>query len=312
MAVAQAQFERVACPLCGAHRSDPYRRVRDLLFHTEGSFTLVRCRECRLVYLNPRPCGDALAGHYPSDYFCYGSAMGDYSSPARAASGNAAIVMHLRRRQLESITGPLNSQTHLLDVGCGANLFNYHLEKARGCRTVGLDFNAEVISRVRQRFGLDAVAASLPEADLPADHFDVVTMYEYLEHEPAPRRVLGEARRVLKASGYLAVETPDLSSGISKLFRGKWIQLDAPRHLALYDSATLRRLLEECGFEIIDLRPHSSPWLVGFSALAALGYRNVGRCRPWELVLGVLLSLPLLPLPWIFPEFIRAYARVRQ
>jgi hypothetical protein len=134
-------------------------------------------------------------------------------------------------------------------------------------------------------------------------------MYEYIEHEGRPLDVLREARRLTKPGGWLAIETPDISSGLAKLFGRKWAQCDTPRHLVLYDRVTITKMLEKCGYKVIAIRRLTNQWMLGFNIMVALGFRNMGRLRLWETVLGVGLTLPFFYLPWIFPEFMRVYAR---
>ena len=79
--------------------------------------------------------------------------------------------------------------------------------------------------------------------------------------------------------------------------------------MVLYDRVTITKMLEKCGYEVIGLRPLVNQWMLGFDIMVALGFRNMGRLRLWEMLLGVGLTLPFIYLPWIFPEFMRVYAR---
>jgi SAM-dependent methyltransferase len=318
-------LEHVPCPVCGADDAEVRHRVRDHLFGQPDEFNLVRCRGCRVLYLNPRPTLAGLQRFYPDTYFCYQPLLAD-ASPGGELPGMGGLTGALaesRIRQLERHVGQIPRAARILDVGCGANAFLYHLHRLRGCETLGIDTNAAVVRAINERMGLPAVEGTLLRpagtpvatlagaAALPAGHFDGVAMYEYLEHEGRPREVLAEARRVSKPGAWLVIETPDASSRIATIFGRKWCQLDAPRHLVLYDPTTIRSLLESAGYEVLAVQRLTYQWMFGFSLLVALGLRNMGRLGPFETVLGVALTLPFLPLPWIWPEFMRVYARVR-
>lgn len=301
-------MENVACPLCGADEASLYRRTRDHLFRQPGEFTFVRCSRCGLVYLNPRPTLDALTQYYPENYFCYRPAI-QGTEPKHAMGGLVASLALSRIRQLEKYTGRVLSSAHILDVGCGGNSFLYHLNRLRGCETLGVDFNAKVVNAIQQHYGMKAMCGYLPECRLPTATFDGVGMYEYLEHEGRPRDILAEARRITKPGGWLALEIPNIGSGLARLFGRKWCQLDAPRHLVLYDPVTIRRMLEQSGYEIIAIRPLCYQWMFGFSVLVAMGFRNMGMLPLLETTLAVAITLPFLPLTWLWPEFLRIYAR---
>jgi SAM-dependent methyltransferase len=302
------EMEVVACPACGSDSFVPRHVVRDHLFGQPGEFVLVRCEACHVDYLNPRPTAAGLARFYPSEYFCYDAVLGGRAGAARMG-GLTRRLAEQRILQLESLVGQVSGSARILDVGCGANAFLYHLQRLRGCETLGVDFNERVVAAIRERLGMPALAGSLLKCDLPAAHFDGIGMYEYIEHEGQPLEVLRRAREVCRAGGWLAIETPNIESGLAKLFGRKWCQLDAPRHLVLYSPATITRVLERCGWRVIAVRPLTFQWMLGFSVLVALGFRNMGRLRAWEAAMGVAATLPFLPVPWFFPEFMRVYAR---
>lgn len=301
-------FESVVCPACGANEPAPLHRVRDHLFGQPGEFTLARCGRCGVVYLNPRPTPAGLARFYPSQYFCYDPVLGARAGVPRMGGLTKRLALQ-RISQLERHLGPVPREARVLDVGCGANAFLYHLHRLRGCNTLGIDFNETVVRAIRDRLGMPAEAGSLLTCELPGAGFDGIGMYEYIEHEGNPREVLSRARRACRPGGWLAIETPNVDSGLARVFGRKWCQLDAPRHLVLYSPETLTRLLDSCGWQVIAVRPLTFQWMLGFSILVALGLRHMGRLRPWEAALGVTATLPFLPVPWIFPEFMRVYAR---
>ena len=63
-------MELVFCDLCHSNQSDVMVKQGDLLLEVSRDlFTIVKCRNCGLVYLNPRPSKDLLASHYPTDYY---------------------------------------------------------------------------------------------------------------------------------------------------------------------------------------------------------------------------------------------------
>lgn len=302
------RLEHVRCPLCDADDAPLLHRVRDHLYSQSDEFTLVRCQRCGLTYLNPRPTLEALRRFYPDEYFCYQPACG-HGPVERGMGGLVWFVNRPRIAQLERHVGRIPGSARVLDVGCGANPFLYHLRRLRGCRTLGIDFNASVVRAIHERLKMPAVHGTLPEAKLDSASFDGVAMYEYLEHEGRPREVLTEARRVTRPNGWLVVETPNMRSGLARLFGRKWCQLDAPRHLVLYDRDTIRKLLAQCGYEVIAVHRLTSQWMWGFSVLVAAGFRRIGHMGLSGKVLAVAVTLPVLPVPWLFPEFMRVYAR---
>ena len=109
---------------------------------------------------------------------------------------------------------------------------------------VEIDQNAAQISRKRG-FSVHANIGGLPAAT-----FDAVSLLHVIEHEPDPRRLLGEIFRVLTPGGRIVIVTPNTRGLGHRLFRGSWFGLEPPRHLMIFDRNSLRRMVRESGFVI--------------------------------------------------------------
>ena len=302
--------EDIACPLCGGHQPTPVLIARDLLFAHPGGYPLVRCTACAMQYVSPRPTGTALGKHYPDDYFGY-SLHEDAPKLLQPFLRAMARGISLRRLgYLEEVTGKLSTEAKLLDVGCGVNRLLECIKDERGCVGTGLDFKPEIVAYVRDRLQMPIVQGSLDSAGLPEASFDVVLMMEYLEHELDPRGTLLEARRVLRTGGHLALELPYIGWA-GRLFGPNWWNLDIPRHLMFFTPETLAKMLDQCGFELVRVRPFTLPLYVGMSMVQALGLRHWRRYKDVYPFLSTLLALPLVPFTALMPEFMFATARAK-
>jgi 2-polyprenyl-3-methyl-5-hydroxy-6-metoxy-1,4-benzoquinol methylase len=148
----------------------------------------------------------------------------------------------------------------VLDVGCGEGGFTAELARA-GMRVIGVDVAAEPLRRARARHPALDMRIVPADGPLPLQDasFDVVWAGETIEHVLDTAGWLSEVRRVLRSGGTLLLSTPAhgrlamLGLAISRS------KLDAhfdPRsdHLRFYTPRTLRRLLEDFGFEDIEVR----------------------------------------------------------
>jgi SAM-dependent methyltransferase len=106
----------------------------------------------------------------------------------------------VRLRAVLAAMGPLEGRL-VLDLGCGKGRFASHLKDA-GARVIGLDLSAAMLAGATGLHRVKASARRLPFADRT---FDAVVAIEVLEHVGAVDPVLGEARRVLKPGGRLAI-----------------------------------------------------------------------------------------------------------
>jgi 2-polyprenyl-3-methyl-5-hydroxy-6-metoxy-1,4-benzoquinol methylase len=155
--------------------------------------------------------------------------------------------------------------TRVLDVGCGDGRFAAELQRA-GFSVVGIDVAEEPLRRAR---------ATHPELDVqvvPVDgpwpladaSVDVVWAGETIEHVVDTAAWLSEVRRVLRSGGSLLLSTPAHGRVQMLALALSARRFDAhfdPRadHLRFYSSRTLTHLLQDFGFEQIDVRAAGGP-----------------------------------------------------
>jgi 2-polyprenyl-6-hydroxyphenyl methylase/3-demethylubiquinone-9 3-methyltransferase len=148
----------------------------------------------------------------------------------------------------------------VLDVGCGEGQLTAAIADA-GYRVLGLDVAEEPLRRARSRHAGLELRRVQPDGEWPlADaSFDVVWSGETIEHVADTARWLSELRRVLRSGGSLILSTPahgPLTRLGLALSRRRFERRFDPRadHLRFYTPRTLGRLLEDFGFEQIEMR----------------------------------------------------------
>ncbi|MCL4458355.1 MAG: class I SAM-dependent methyltransferase [Chloroflexi bacterium] len=257
-------MENVNCNLCGSAEREPFCSGRDRLYRLEGDFELVRCPHCHLIYLNPRPCRDEIERYYPPD--SYKEYLSDSDRQNWFLRLNRCYGMKKRCRAVLK----MKREGRLLDVGCATGDFLAAMRRHGGWEVCGVELNAEAAAYARQHFGLPVFAGQLEEAGFPAAHFDVVTLWNVLEHLPDPTGSLKEIERVLKEDGLLLLTIPNLDSVDSRLFGPYWALLEIPRHLYLFPSDALERMLTEAGFKIVKRECFFGGWYSFITSLQFL------------------------------------------
>lgn len=266
------------CDYCGSTECDPVLTGRDRLAGLPGRFQVVSCRRCGLMRTSPRLPSERLGDAYRNDYECHQWGRADVRPPTgllrwllvnyrgyplgRAAPAPLRFIawplaaLVLRNRKNVGYV-PYQGQGRLLDFGCGGGRYVAQMVAA-GWKAEGMDFAGSALAEGRKA-GLTLHEGTLPGAPLPAESYDVVTLWHVLEHVPSPLATLRAIRDVLRPGGRLVVVCP-LSDGLcARWFGQAWYGLDVPRHLTHFTRATLRRHLEAAGLLVERERPIRRP-----------------------------------------------------
>ena len=231
-------METVACALCASTRSRPW--------FTSGPWTIVRCRDCGLRYLNPRPDERECQALYTQDYFEEHGVQPRAQTAAGIEKAVADYGMRLRAVELFVRSGAL------LEVGAASG---YFLKAAaeRGWQVKGVELSPWAASYARDTLGLDVFVGALEGAGFADACFDAVCMWHVFEHVPRPLETLAEVRRVLKPGGIFIADVPNVA-GLDRRLQGRaWMGWSLPYHLYHYTPKTLQAMARRAELEPVHL-----------------------------------------------------------
>jgi len=238
-------MEITKCNLCKCSNSKVLYNLTDLLLERDEVLTtFVQCRRCGLIYQNPRPTREGIGNHYPPEYDSYNNEL-DHKDVSWLY--NKAFRYGLYKRH--HFVTRHRSHGKLLDIGCATGQFLHAMGRIRGYELTGVEINDYAAKIAREKYGLDVFTGTLEQANYPNDCFDVVTLWDVLEHMHDPASSLCEIYRILKPGGCLILRVPNGKSWDAKLFGKYWFGLDAPRHLYVFTTSTLEALLRKTGFQ---------------------------------------------------------------
>jgi hypothetical protein len=153
------------------------------------------------------------------------------------------------RRWYADLTADLGGAGRSLDVGCAVGAM---VKAAQDCGWTAVGYER---SQWAARYGKEHLGVEIVTGDGQSDpfeplSFDLITMWDVVEHLEHPREIMGLASRWLKAGGWLAVNTVDGGSWGARLAGQQWRHLGPPRHLQYFTRQSLRHLLGAAGFQI--------------------------------------------------------------
>ncbi|MHB1389992.1 MAG: class I SAM-dependent methyltransferase [Thermoleophilia bacterium] len=234
----------VFCDLCGSGNRQLLFAGGDRLFDIEGEFNLVKCQDCGLVYVSPRPFYEEMARFYPQDdYDLYNKAAG----LTRKNMDQLGRLLGPRKGRIEVYKRP----GRLLDIGFGDGSFLYFM-KETGWDVMGVDYNEQMVERVREA-GIDAAVGQLEDAHFADGEFDVVTLWGVLEHVQSPTQTIKEISRISGDQALLVVYTQNAAAPEARWLGRDWFIWEVPRHLYSFNPDNIARLLATGGFCVSEI-----------------------------------------------------------
>jgi SAM-dependent methyltransferase len=228
-------MEQTNCLLCGADDADPLLR-RECPRH-------VVCRRCGLVYQNPRPTHDEMAAHYAQGYWEERGLDDEYQGTSSEQSidrGNAIVEW------TRSYVRPTDL---IVEGGCGHGEILAHVRDQLGCTAIGVEPSQSQAVAARRRFDLEMINADLDSVDFGEQRPKLLILSHVLEHFHDPRAALRRCAELLPDDGLLFIEVPNILHPHPRKRLSSWLAFE---HMTYFSPGTLRRMLSELGFRILN------------------------------------------------------------
>lgn len=272
------------CRLCGSdHLTVVCDRIRG-----DMPCSVLKCGECGLVFL-PAPFFDPerLRRQYEENYDWAPNLAGLEGTKASPYLQRVERIAHLLDRDA----------TELLEIGSG---FGYFLEavRPRVKSVVGLELNLKQAQHCRDTQGLEVLTVAVEE--VAADRqFDVVCLFQVLEHATDPVALAAAALRLVKPGGLLYLDVPSVNDALMAVhdvpgYDRFWFR---PLHLMNFDAATLSEVLARAGGIEIDVN-----YVQNYSLTNHLHWATTGKPQP-NLKVGM---SPVWPAPLKGPAALNA------
>jgi SAM-dependent methyltransferase len=238
------------CPGCGNEKPPSLRFVKD-------GFSIYRCSDCRLLFVYPQPSEDEILAIYGPDYFRRGNkySLEPGASPSNPNLENDRTRMRLVKRH--------KSSGRLLDVGCAMGDF-LALARNEGFEVTGVEVASSAADYVRRELGIEVHNCDLSTAGLPASSFDIITLWDVIEHLSDPHPTVREAFRLLRPGGVLLASTGDAGALYARIMRKYWHLLTPPQHLFFHSRKSLETLLRIHGFSVREFQSVGKKATLGF------------------------------------------------
>ena len=226
-----------SCPACGSYFAVDIEKI--------DGYTLLKCLECSHVFSSPMQGGDEefYEGHIVYDRVCETTALNQKKA--------------FNHRENRRLLKQFSSGARLLDIGCGYGAFTA-LAVEMGLDAYGIDFNSSQIGVGRNVFGLgDRLRVGRIEElpDFMEAGFDLITLFEVIEHVENPKALIEQVTRLLRPGGILVLSCPNESRWMPA---GRVFVDYPPHHLTRWSPASLGKLLKALDYSNINIKIDAS------------------------------------------------------
>jgi SAM-dependent methyltransferase len=256
-----------ACALCGigeAAGAPPslaplIRDIEDYEYGVPWQSQLWACARCGLVVQEPRIAPADLSKLYPPTYRAH---SGD--SRARGVYGWLKGV--LARREAGLLARRVPPHGRIIEVGCGNGNFLSVLHEIRpDIALAGVDIADVGIADLP---GFTFYHGQLEEVEIEPQSFDAIYCSNLIEHVPDPLTFLKKCREALKPGGVIVGITPNHLSLDRFVFGRYWAGYHYPRHTFVFNHRNIRVVLENAGFEVVEVKGSHAYWYLSLANLA--------------------------------------------
>ncbi|WP_407282802.1 class I SAM-dependent methyltransferase [Methanolobus sp. WCC1] len=231
------------CILCGNDSSNVItKKIR-----SGEERNVFYCENCDLGILDDRRSEQELKDFYAE---CYRKEH----TPTINTESNPQELFDLYSKfqdsRLSLIKDKLGPDKSLLEIGCSAGMFLYNVKPYVG-EVNGIDYDVNSVQFAGEKCSCNVFNVAIENTDLPEKSFDIICMFQMLEHVKDPVDFLRSVSKYLKDDGVLYIEVPNLRDALIYAY-------DLPHHyqfyfhashLFYYSEKSLKKLLGMIGFE---------------------------------------------------------------
>jgi 2-polyprenyl-3-methyl-5-hydroxy-6-metoxy-1,4-benzoquinol methylase len=268
-------IEDKACIICG--------NIQRAKLSSTGRYNeklnTVMCSKCGLIHSSPIPSSEELENFYKNEYrLNYKSSyQPKLKHTIRYASGSIYHFKNMMKYIKES------KGKSFLDLGAGSGEILYFAKK-EGFKVLGIEPNNGYASYCKNLLSLPIINNVYEKANIKKDSYDVIHLNEVLEHMRDPIVVLNDIYSFLKPDGIAFINVPDIE-----------LDMHAPStrfhyaHIYNYNHITLKKLIQKCGFEILNLGTNTTK-IVAKKNLSNQEYQDVKLDGNFENLYNKLVS----------------------
>ncbi len=228
------------CPCCSKEFSD------STFLFKKANANYYKCNNCQLVYQNPQPVYELTEEIYDGEHY-----HERYINSSYIYFPTSKIYLDEINKELKNRIYP--SGTNLVDIGCGIGYFLY-IAKQNNYKVLGIDISKWASKYAKEKFDIDVIAGNFLEMNIKENEYDIVTLWQTIEHLPNPNDFIKKIFFILKPGGYICIATPDVNSWIAMFYKKHWNCFMPDEHISLFNFNSMKTILELNNYNPITIK----------------------------------------------------------
>ncbi len=252
------------CPLCNGKvskalykRNYKIKNIKEELFsarrerkkRTYEHNTFLKCNNCGMIYANPIIRPSVVNKLYIESRYNYG----DQEENLKSTYGSF----------LKKMGKFINIKGNILDIGTGNGFFLMEALKQGYKTAFGIEPSKHAIELADEKIKKNIIPDILRDNQFKKDFFDVITLFQVIDHIEDPNSVLRICNKYLKEKGFILIISHNVDSWSSKILGEKSPIFDI-EHTQLFSQKTISKILKKNGFEVINIKSVPSTFTLGY------------------------------------------------
>jgi SAM-dependent methyltransferase len=206
------------------------------------------CKQCKLGFLDHNKLDPkSLKQFYKNEYRTkFKPKLSAPSDPAELFE----IYSNFQGDRINKVRNIAKKDMKLLEIGCSAGMFLFHIKKYVK-EVVGIDYDTRSAEFAAKKCGCRVFDKDIEETGLKKESFDIICMFQSLEHIDNPLDFVKRISRYLRPGGILCVEVPNLHDVLAYGYSlpGHFNFYFHSAHLWYFTEKSLLSLMRKSGFK---------------------------------------------------------------
>ena len=240
---------------------------------------ILKCLQCGHIFFDFQLNDEELFKLYSKKYF-FGDEYSDYIADKKVFQKN----FRLRLEVLQSFLDPTRHR-HILEIGCAYGFF-LDIVSDQFDTLLGIDISEGGVVYAQEQLELNVINTDFLKYDFGNQKFDVVCMWDTIEHLRSPHLYLEKMSRVMERGSIIAITTGDIESLNARIRKDKWRLMHPPTHIHYFSRKTLEKVLDNNGFDTIYNR-----YCGFYRSIDNIAYNTLVLRKRWPWLYGLLCKM---------------------